>query len=160
MPRLFIPFLAVCLVLAACGDGPDSGPAGTSTIDPNDLGPPPGLGGNVLEISPQHASRPVQSSTRSPDPGRPSGVCARVTFAGLPEKLMWFRMVIDEKEVTPQLTWFVSGNEATGGRVCYMPPPGLAPGRHDVVLGVRDPQRQTAAPKQLIQWSFIVVADP
>jgi hypothetical protein len=133
---------------------PTPGPTAVATTA--DFGPAPTLGGNVIEINPAHASSVSQQSTRSPNPQQPHGVCARVTFDGLPEKLQWFRMGFDGKEVTQQLVWVLTGNDAPGGTVCYAPKDGLASGRHSATLQVSDPKSATKPPNQLINWSFDV----
>jgi hypothetical protein len=130
----------------------------TATAAVGEFGPAPELGGNVLEVIPAHGARVSQQSTRSPDPQRPGGVCARVSFDGLPENAQWFRMQVDNTEVTSQLTWVVANADSPeGGRVCWAPATGLSAGRHTVGIRVSDPKNPAAPAKQTVAWSFEVV---
>ncbi len=165
---LALPFVALLVVAAAaCGDGPAK-PAGPGTPDPGatatrppipaDYGPAPKLGGNVTSISPAHAAQVKQASTRSPVADRPKGLCADVTFDGLPENGLWFRIAFDGKEVTTKLSWTVDNQAApTKGRTCYAPAEGFTVGKHTAALSVQDPNNQAAASKQVVGWAFEVI---
>ena len=160
--RFALAALPAALLFAACGDEPIStiDEARTSTPVTGDaarFGPAPRLGGNVLTVSPGHAASLRQGATRSPDPKRPQGVCATVSFQGLNGNAQWFRMAIDGKEVTEELVWIVAGTDnPTGGTVCYAPPEGLAIADHAAAVSVQDPQNPAAATRQLVAWKFSV----
>lgn len=154
---LFALGLAAALLLAACGDGPDPVPTPSPTPDVGEFGPPPDLGGNILKVSPPHGVTVSQASTRSPDPSRPGGICAEVSFQGTPQYGQWFRMAVDGVEVTDRLTWVIPTQEdPKNGRVCYAPAEGLAPGRHEAALAVQDPLNPSAPTKQVVGWAFMV----
>lgn len=136
---------------------PDT-PTPKPTIDPEALGPPPVLGGNITKITPEHGARVKQAATRSPNPNNPGGICADVTFDGLPENAQWFRMAFDGDEVTQKLTWIVSSNVAPkDGRVCYAPAEGFKEGRHSVALAVQDPRNPQVPTRQIVAWKFDVI---
>lgn len=162
---LVIPAFAALIVAAvACGDGPakrpDAGtpaPGATRPGIPADFGPAPTLGGNVKTITPAHATLVSQASTRSPNAGVPKGLCAEVSFDGLPENAQWFRIAFDDKEVTPKLTWIVaSTTDPKNGKVCYAPAEGFPVGKHSAALSVQDPRNPTAPTKQVVAWAFEV----
>lgn len=152
------------LSFAACGDGPDSpatgatpGATGTPGI-PADFGPAPVLGGNITKITPEHAAKVPQASTVTKNLGDPKGICAEVTFEGLPQYAQWFRMAVDGTEVTDQLLWIIPTREApTTGKVCFTPEQGLAVGKHTAALAVQDPNNPLADSKQVVGWAFEVV---
>jgi hypothetical protein len=157
--------LALPLLAAACGDGPDA-PAATPTQratatpttagDPAWPGPPPNLGTNVTAITPTHGQRVTQLDTRSPDPTRPRGVCFQASFDELPENALWFRMAVDDREVTTEITWIVATREnPEGGRACYAPAEGLAPGRHTAAVSVQNPNNPNDI-RELVAWAFEV----
>ncbi len=164
--RYFLPvaLAAALLSSAACGDGPDApatgstpGASGTPGI-PDDFGPAPLLGGNITKITPEHAAKVPQSSTVTTNLGDPKGICAEVTFDGLPQYAQWFRMAVDGVEVTEQLLWIVPTREApTRGKVCFTPEKGLAVGKHTAALAVQDPNNPLADSKQVVGWAFEVV---
>ncbi|MGI8925807.1 MAG: hypothetical protein ACR2HN_04075 [Tepidiformaceae bacterium] len=158
--------LALPALLAACGDGPDKDPppaaTATPTSPPVDTGPfgkAPLLGGNVTKVAPEYAQRIPQAATKPATTQSRAGVCAEVNFEGLTEgNAQWFRMAYDGKEVTVELTWFVTRtDELTDGVVCYAPTAGLAVGLHNAALTVRDPRSSTAPARQVIAWKFEVV---
>jgi hypothetical protein len=92
------------------------------------------------------------------DPSRPGGVCAEVTFDGLPENAQWFRMAINGVEVTQKLTWFVATNDTPKeGSVCYSPKEGLPVGRVQVALVVQNPNNVNETTRQIAAWEFEVV---
>lgn len=166
------PFLAVTLCaalgIAACGDGADDdakstpGPESTAAPGiPGDFGEAPKLGGNITAITPAHAARVKQATTRSPNPSRPNGLCAEVNFddfAGQ-DTLRWFRIAYDKTEVTGDLTWALAPKEADrkGGTVCFAPTEGLAVGKHTAAISVQDPNNPAAPTKQILAWAFEVI---
>ena len=155
------------LAFAACGDGPDDAettPSADATRTPGgipeDFGPAPKLGGNIDGITPEHGQKVTQFDTRSPDPGRPRGLCAQVNFKDLggQDTLRWFRMAYDGVEVTPELTWIVAPEtgDRSGGRVCYAPDKGFTVGKHTAAISVADPNNVNVPAKQTIGWAFEV----
>ena len=151
---LFPLVVLVAALVLACGDGPDDlEPTPTPTLAPDEFGPAPSLGRNVVAISPEHGSSLPQAATR-PISIR-SGVCAEVNFTGTPEKALWFRMVVDEREVTEELLWIIPSEDPEEGTVCYQPDEGLEVGRHEAALSVQDPNG-ASAPRQIVGWSFEV----
>ncbi len=156
------PLVLVSLFFAACGDGPDErllDPTATPTTesDPG-FGAPPVLGGNILVLSPEHAATVPRVATAMVGQVSPRGVCAEVSFEGLPQSGQWFRMAVDGEEVTASsdVYWFISSNEADGGTICYAPVAGLEPGRHTAALSVQDPMNPAAEARQLVGWAFAV----
>src|SRR3990172_7266121 len=141
-----VAFASAALLFTACGDGPDTpattptpGTTGTPGI-PDDFGPAPVLGDNITSISPEHAAKVTQASTRTVNLGAPKGICAEVTFDGLPQYAQWFRIAVDGVEVTEELLWIVPTREApTTGKVCFVPEAGLAVGKHTAAIAVQDP---------------------
>ena len=132
-------------------------PAKTPTSPPPEFGTAPVLGGNITKITPEHASKVTQLSTRSPNQTRPGGVCADVNFKDLPENAQWFRMVLDDTEVTTKLTWIVASREnPLDGKVCYAPAEGLAAGRHTAAMAVQDPRNTGSTTRQIVAWAFEV----
>jgi hypothetical protein len=168
--RAGLALAAAGLLLAACGDDVTLGSPALQTAAAQDASstpqatptsaarPDPALGGNVTAISPTNGAQVTQAQTRSPDPGRPGGICFQANFEGTPQYAQWFRMGLDQQEVTTELTWFVATREAPkDGTACYMPPTGLAVGRHEVAVVVADPTDPSARPRQTVGWSFDVV---
>ncbi len=156
------PLLLASLFFAACGDGPDAplvAPTATPTAGGTPgFGPPPVLGGNILVLSPEHAASVPRVATAMVGQLSPRGVCAQVSFEGLPQSGQWFRMAVDGEEVTASsdVYWFVSSQEAEGGTICYAPEAGLEPGRHTAALSVTDPMNPAAEARQLVGWAFDV----
>jgi hypothetical protein len=172
-------------MVAACGDGavagpdPTATPEGTPTVSiaftqaptrptlaantpatGGQFGPAPRLGGNISKISPEHAQKIPQFQTRSPNPSRPGGICAEVTFDGLPEYGLWFRLVLDGVEQTTKLTWVLpTRDDPEEGKMCYAPADGFDVGLHDVAIGVQDPADPNAEPQQIVAWRFEVTAE-
>ena len=131
--------------------------AATATIDQGALGPAPVLGGNVISISPEHGATITQSKTRSPNPQNPQGLCAQVSFDGLPENAQWFRIAFDGQEVTEKLVWIVkSTTDPKDGRVCYSPVDGFTIGRHSAAIAVQDPRNASVPTRQIVAWKFDV----
>jgi hypothetical protein len=151
------------LLLAGCGDGPDE-PAAASTPAvegtpgiPDDFGPAPLLGGNITAIFPEHGKTVAAALTKSLVDGDGKGVCAKVTFEGLPQYAQWFRMAVDGVEVTEELLWIVPTREApTNGTMCYTPKDGLSAGKHTAAIAVQDPNNPLAESKQVVGWAFEV----
>lgn len=157
----FAAFACAPLVFAACGDGPDGPetPAPTATANPADFGPAPKLGGNIVSVSPAHAASVPQASTVTKNQLNPKGVCAKVTFEGLPAYGQSFRFIVDEADVTAggDTVWIVATNESPkDGTLCYAPAGGLKVGRHTAAIGVQDPNNLTAPFKQIVAWAFEV----
>ena len=166
--------LCAGLVFAACGDGPGTGTptaaatkkaaksptavSGSATVDTQAYpGPDPKLGGNIKVITPTNGQTVTQADTRSPNPQRPRGICFEADFTGLEEQILWFRMALDDKEVTESMTWVVaSQTDNKGGRGCYAPAEGFAPGRHSAAVSVRNPNNANEPPKQIVAWRFEV----
>lgn len=153
MRRWFLPLLFLGLLLAACG-GSSASPTPAPTEDP--FGPPPSLGGNVVEVTPPHRARVPQAETRRGTLQAPGGVCARASFAGLPERTLWFRMAVDGVEVTDRLVWYLSSQNAAEGVVCFQPQEGLSVGLHNAAVAVQNPFNLNEPPRQLVAWSFEV----
>jgi hypothetical protein len=131
--------------------------AATGTIDQNALGPAPVLGGNVISVTPEHGAKITQSQTRSPNPQNPQGLCAQVSFDGLPENAQWFRVAFDGAEVTEKLVWIVkSTTNPTDGRVCYAPAEGFTIGRHSAAIAVQNPRDTSVPTRQIVAWKFDV----
>ncbi|KAA0237329.1 hypothetical protein EDM76_06635 [bacterium] len=168
-PALLAPALA--LLLAACGDGPGDSPAdptapgstaaattpagGTPAATPG-LGPSPDLGTYILSVAPAHGQEVKPSYFRPGDPL--SGICFEANFEKTPEYAQWFRMAVDGREVTTELTWLVPTKEApTKGKACYSPPTPLTPGRHEAAVSVQSPKNLAQPPLQTIGWRFDVV---
>ncbi|MCC6387585.1 MAG: hypothetical protein IT302_09395 [Dehalococcoidia bacterium] len=160
-------------LFAACGDGPDKPPQDlpatrtpTSAGTPRPTlaqptiglaGPTPRLGGNVTKLSPAHGATVSQASTRTIDPSRPGGLCFEASFEGLPENSLWFRLRLDEQELTTKMTWVVDSFEnPTAGRGCYAPTEGLPVGLHNAAVAVQNPNSATEPTKQLVVWAFEV----
>ena len=132
-------------------------PVQTPTPLASEFGTAPVLGGNITKITPEHASKVTQLSTRSPNQSRPGGICAEVNFKDLPENAQWFRMVLDDTEVTTKLTWIVASREnPQDGKVCYAPAEGLAAGRHTAAMAVQDPRNTGSTTRQIVAWAFEV----
>ena len=166
------------LIAAACGDGsadtsktlgsvtqtgspaatPSVKPGATAPAIPDDFGPKPVLGGNVLNIAPGWAAKVAQDATKTKDPRNPKGICADISFDGLPENAQWIRMAVDGVEVTPKLTWIVASKDVAPerGTVCYAPEAGLTVGKHSAAVSVQNPNNPMAATKQLVSWAFEV----
>ena len=178
--RLFLATSAAAALLllsAACGSSPSKtvstganlaktpenasatpAPTRQPTLSPGDYGAPPILGGNITKISPEHASKVTQASTRSPVQTKPGGICADVNFKDLPENAQWFRMVLDDTEVTTKLTWIVASRDnPQDGRVCYAPEAGLPVGRHTAAMAVQDPRNTSSTTRQIVAWAFDVI---
>lgn len=132
-------------------------PTKTATPLASEFGTAPVLGGNITKITPEHASKVTQASTRSPIQTKPGGICAEVNFKDLPENAQWFRMVLDDTEVTTKLTWIVASREnPQDGKVCYAPVEGLTPGRHTAAMAVQDPRNPSSTTRQIVAWAFEV----
>ncbi len=122
-----------------------------------EFGESPKLGGNILTVAPAWAARVTQASTRTIDARSPRGVCASVTFDGLPENAQWFRMAVDGQEVTAKLTWLVkSTTDPKDGTVCYAPEQGLTVGKHQAAISVQNPRNLQEPTKQIVGWAFEV----
>jgi len=161
--------IAAAVFVSACGDGPD--PVSTATVAPTATPvaqrptaiPSPTLPDGFFEaISPAHGAKVTQASTRTLDPNRPSGVCFQVNFNGLEKNTLWFRMVLDEKEVTVEkgFTWVLpQGSDTTppeGGKGCFAPAEGFTVGIHHVVVAVQNPDNPQEPTRQFLEWQFEV----
>jgi hypothetical protein len=152
------PLVLVSLFAASCGDGPDPVPTPTPTQERSSWSQPPVLGGNVLVVSPEHASSVPRSATAMVGEASPRGVCAEVSFQDLPQSGQWFRMAVDGVEVTASsdIYWFISSQDAEGGTICYAPAAGLEPGRHTAAIAVQNPTNPAADARQTVGWEFEV----
>lgn len=162
--------LAAGLFAAACGDGPD--PVSTATISSRTptqaaqatatIKAPVLPDGAFEKISPAHGAKVTQASTKTLDPRRPSGVCFQANFEGLEKNTLWFRMVLDEKEVTVEkgFTWILPVDAQTtppkGGTACYAPDGGLSVGIHRVTVAVQNPDNAQEPTRQFMEWQFEV----
>ncbi len=165
---------------SACGDGPDrpdvpptasakntatavpttaaGTPKAAATRNPGVYSPAPILGDNITKVSPVHATKVAQLQTLSLNPARPGGICAEVTFDGLPENAQWFRMAVNGVEVAQKLSWFVGTNETPKeGTVCYGPKEGLPVGFIQVAIVVQNPNNINEPTRQVVAWEFDVV---
>ena len=180
---LLLGLLLATFVMSACGDGGETA-SGTSTgqaATPNANkrtqtasafiatqsakptqtpdaqpypGPEPKLGGNITAITPANGQAITQLDSQSPNPERPRGVCFVADFKDLPENALWFRMAVDDKEVTEELTILAASRDnPVGGRFCYAPKAGLAVGRHSAAVSVRNPNNDKDL-RQLVAWRF------
>lgn len=181
MRRLRLPAfaLALCAVApvafaAACGDGPSSDPTSTPTsatrtvsTPPGGFGPAPVLGGNVKTLTPAHGTRVTQAATRTTNAKLPHGMCAEVSFDGLPETGQWFRLAFDGKEVTASkdVYWILSSSPSDpskitenpkGGKVCYAPADGFTIGIHQAAITVQNPRNPSEPTREAIGWAFEV----
>lgn len=177
---------ATLLLFSACGDGPDAEPtaipatattASTATTAtgadasttpdgatpadptraPGDYGPEPILEGYVLRVTPAWGTTVKQAATRTPNPANPRGLCAEVSYEGLPENNQWFRMAVNGVEVTQQLTIITDRAEnPTGGLLCYAPEEGLPVGRIQAAVVVQNPNNPDENTRQVAQWEFDV----
>lgn len=161
---------------AACGDGPGVTGTPTPRTVPTTAGrtpdtgasatawpgPAPRLTANITAITPTHGQQISQADTQSPDAGRPRGVCIEALFKDLPlgEGQLWFRMALDGKEVTDATgsTWLVptQAADAIGGRFCYAPRAGFAPGRHTAAVSLQNPNNPNEPARQVVGWAFEV----
>jgi len=154
---------AVVFVLCAACSGSDALPDPVPTAAPPteatpDFGPPPELGGNVPDVFPAHGTSISQADTVTSNPRFPGPPCFEADFAGLPEQAQWFRVLVDDVEITPELTWVISasGGPAESARGCHGTSDGLSPGRHTVVVNVIEPSVRGVQPLQVVTWSFDV----
>ncbi|MBI2764507.1 MAG: hypothetical protein HYX53_01205 [Chloroflexi bacterium] len=131
---------------------------GVATPTPDLKGPAPRLGGNVTKVSPAHGSQVKQSSTRTSNVNVPGGVCFEANFDGLQENIQWFRLRVDDQEVTTKMTWAVdSADNPSKGRGCYPPTDGIPVGLHTAAVSVQNPSNLNEPTKQLVVWTFEVV---
>lgn len=169
MPRnVVLVSVAVLLVFVVAGaavwaggnsddPGAPQSPQSTATIPIDEFGPAPTLGGWVLDVFPAHASAVPQELTRGDNSGA-RGVCFEASFHDLPENALWFRMAVDDKEVTTQGVWTVSSRDAPeGGRFCYDPPEGLSVGLHTAAVTVQNPNNPAEETRQAVGWAFEVI---
>jgi hypothetical protein len=163
---LFLAALPAVLLIAACGDGPDT--SGTPTAEPTPAdgtprptpagyGPAPVLGGNIEAITPAHAAKVSQKSTVTTNQLNPKGVCAKVNFDGLPTTGQAFRFIVDGQEVTDKAVWIVASTTSPrDGTFCFAPDGGLVLGRHTAAIGVQSSTNVTDDYKQIVAWAFDV----
>jgi hypothetical protein len=159
--------MAVVVVLSIAGgeDAPPLGPDPTPTSVPF-AGPtlplfatPAAPARHVVKYTPENGAKISQASTRTADARFPNGICADVDFEGLPENAQWFRIGVDNVEVTTtrDISWIVkSTTEPKDGRICYAPREGLSIGKHSAIIVVRNPLSQTEPPRQVVEWTFEV----
>lgn len=177
LPALFVTLAiaAVVLLAAGCGDGPTAKPSpaaavGSPTptpIPPGGFGPPPTLGGNVKTVTPAHGTKISQAQTRTTNAKLPHGMCADVSFDGLPETGQWFRIAIDGKEVTASkdVYWILASSpndpskpseNPQSARVCYAPPNGFTIGIHQAAITVQNPRSPSEPTREAVAWAFEV----
>lgn len=137
-----------------------SAPAGTTTPaqtpDSNELGPAPVMTAHVTKILPEHGGKVKQAATR--ESNGQSGVCAVVSYKDLPENNQWFRMAVDDQEVTQKLSLIVTSKEdPEGATMCYAPKDGLSVGRHSAAIIVQNPRVTSGPPQETVAWKFDVV---
>lgn len=148
------------LVVALGSDDDPGGPTApdpTATLTAGDFGPAPTLGDWVLNVFPVHASVVPRRLTQTVNPGDRRGVCFEASFTDLPQNTLWFRMAVDDREVTIEGIWIVDSEvDPTGGTFCYDPPEGLEPGLHTAAVAVQAPDG-ASAPRQTVAWAFEVI---
>jgi hypothetical protein len=182
MPRLALVTISAlaalaALVAVACGDRDDEPEATVVVATPTgtranptatvprtqkeiDFGPEPKLGGNILEINPAWGVQVKQAATRTPNPGNPQGLCVKVSFDGTPEYGQWFRLALDDKEVTAEKNsvWIIqTRDQPRDGVFCYAPPEGFAVGKHSAAISVQNPRNPNEPTRQLVAWKFEVI---
>ncbi|MEX0784206.1 MAG: hypothetical protein WD557_16315 [Dehalococcoidia bacterium] len=158
--------IAAVMILSAGGDDDPTLAAGTPTPTraPSDaFGPTPTMTEHVSEVLPAHGERIQQQATRRGAATlTPRGVCAVVSYKDLPENNQWFRIAVDDKEVTAEkdsVTLILDGTEADpqGATMCYAPPDGLSLGLHSAAIAVQDPKSTGGVPQELVAWKFEVI---
>jgi hypothetical protein len=161
--------------IAACGDGPDETatpttaatsatgtPSATQSGDNGTdawPGQAPTFGKNITGVTPANGDSVTQAETAFANLGNPGNLCVQANFADMPanEGPLWYRMVVDDAEVTAQLTWIVrTQDNPTEGRVCYAPDEGIEPGRHEVSVAVQNPNNVNEPTRELVSWRFEV----
>jgi DNA-binding CsgD family transcriptional regulator len=115
----------------------------------------PPVGGIVIALLPADGAEVTQESTRSLQPGTVNGVCASVEFSRPAVNGQWYRLWLDDVEVTSKSTWVLPGARSDTGRLCYAPAEGLEIGPHTARLSVGDPLGTGPVLVQTI-WSFVV----
>jgi len=115
---------------------------------------PPTMTANIRSISPSHLGLVSQADTRTPDKTHPHGVCAEIALDAAAPNFQWFRMALDDADVTHDLTDVVRDGDTTA-RLCYAPTDGLATGVHFASLVVARPGTEVAL--QRVTWQFHVV---
>lgn len=149
--------LAVGLVAAACGDGPDE-PA-TPTVSSGEWGPEPRMGRNVTRITPPHKGSLTQRETGPGMPDAEAGLCFEVNFEGFDSgNLQWFQLAIDGERRTLDILWIPQRNNE-GAVGCFRPKTEpLAEGRHQVAVAVQNPANPGEPAREVVSWEFDVTS--
>jgi DNA-binding CsgD family transcriptional regulator len=116
---------------------------------------PPAMTHNVLAITPKYNQLVKQADTQTADRLKPQGVCTDVTLDASAPNLPWFRMAVDDAEVTSQLVDVVH-TDKSAATLCYAPAAGLERGTHYASVVVVDPSGQWPV-GQRVARSFDVV---
>lgn len=128
-------------------------PGATEDVYP---GPAPEMTDHITQIIPEHGGQMKQALTRQT--AGQSGVCAVVSYKDLPENNQWFRMAVDDKEVTQELTLIPTSRDAPeGATMCYAPVEGLEVGRHTAAIIVQNPRSTGGVALETVAWKFEVV---
>ncbi|MGH2610861.1 MAG: hypothetical protein ACRDHF_17405, partial [Tepidiformaceae bacterium] len=88
------------------------------------------------------------------------GICAEVTYEGLPQNNRSFQMAFDDDIVTQELTLLLlEGTEADPirGLICYATEEGLPLGVHSAAVAVQDPNNLAGPPDEVVGWKFEVI---
>ncbi len=156
--------IVVAFVAADDDDGPGASAAGTPTptVSGDPFGPAPTMTEHIHKVTPEHESRVQQAQTiESPNGGR--GICAEITYEGLPQNQLHFLMALDGELVLPEKYSLVliEGTEADPirGLLCHGTEggPGLSPGIHSAAVSVQDPNNFSAPATEVVGWKFEVI---
>lgn len=143
------------------GDDDDGGAtavAGTPTASGDVFGAPPNMTAHITSITPGHGEK-IQQRATLPSGRGASGICAVVNYTDLPENNQWFRMAVDDAEVTQKLTLLLDGSESDpkGATMCYAPPGGVPVGVHSAAIIMQDPRNMSGTARELVAWKFEVI---
>ena len=141
------------------GGGTVAGGTATATRATGDtFGAAPKMTAHITQVIPSHGTK-IQQRTTLPSGRGASGICAVVNYKDLPENNQWFRMAVDDAEVTQKLTLVLEGTEADpkGATMCYAPEGGVPVGVHSAAIIMQDPRDTSGAPKELVAWKFEII---
>jgi DNA-binding CsgD family transcriptional regulator len=116
--------------------------------------PTPPAAKHILSVNPPDGGTIGQAATRSDRQATPGGLCAEVSFVGLPETGQWFRISVDGVDVTHDATWVLSSPSAATGRLCFESEAGLLPGPHRAEITASDPHGGPVLER--LAWDFRV----